>query len=103
MAFTVAVDRTALIGRSAHRGNCSAINRRTRVASICTSSACILCAPILSATVDRHDVVLVGERLAVPAVPALLQAQPGDLGHEVELGRPCVSLDYRIQLHARAR
>ena len=59
--------------------------------------------PIISATVDRYDVVLAGERLAVPTVPTLLQAQPGDPRHEVELGRPCVSLDDRIQLHAGAR
>jgi hypothetical protein len=58
--------------------------------------------PIISAPVDRHDVVLAGERLAVPAVPTLLQAQPGDPRHEVELGRPCVSGDDRIQAHARA-
>src|SRR5215210_8859457 len=56
-----------------------------------------------SPSVDRHDVLLAGERFAVPAVPTLLQAQPGDPCHEVELGRPGVSLDDRIQAHARAR
>src|SRR5215207_2081755 len=59
--------------------------------------------PIISASVGRHDVALTSERFAVPAVPTLLQAQPGDPRHEVELGRPCVSLHDRIQLHARAR
>ena len=58
--------------------------------------------PIISASVDRHDVVLAGEPFAVPAVPALHQAQPGDPRHEVEFGRPCVALDDRIQAHPRA-
>src|SRR5918994_3381385 len=58
---------------------------------------------IISAAVERHDVVPVGERLAVPAVPALFEAQPGDPRHEVEFGRPGVSLDDRVQPHARVR
>src|SRR5215203_3194121 len=57
---------------------------------------------IISASVDRHDVVLASERFPVPAVPAFHQAQPGDPRHEVEFGRPCVALDDRIQAHPRA-
>src|SRR5215210_984442 len=55
-----------------------------------------------SASVDRDYVVFAGERFAVPTVPTFLQAQAGDSCHEVELGRPGVSLDDGIQAHARA-
>src|SRR5215475_12560997 len=41
MAFTVPVDRTALTGRPASRGNWTATNRRTSAASMPTSPSCI--------------------------------------------------------------
>src|SRR4051812_6047717 len=38
---------------------------------------------------------LVGERRAVPVLPAVTQPQAGDAGHEVELGGPHVAEGHR--------
>ena len=55
-----------------------------------------------SASVDGHVRAAAGvERLSVPAAPTALQAQARDPRHEIELARPCVPLDDRIQTHAR--
>src|SRR5207253_262697 len=40
--FTVPLAASGRIGSSDHWGNCEAIRRRTSMASVCTSSACIL-------------------------------------------------------------
>ncbi len=56
-----------------------------------------------SASADGYNVAVRGERFPVPAAPPLLQTQPGDPCHEVELARPRVPLRHREQTHALAR
>src|SRR5438067_13618954 len=57
-----------------------------------------------SASVDGHVCAAGGgEGFAVPAGPPVLQAQPGDPRHQIELARPGVPRDDRVQAHALAR
>jgi hypothetical protein len=48
-------------------------------------------------------VALGGERLALPAGPTLLELHAGELGHQVELGRPDVAERDRAKLNRTAR
>jgi hypothetical protein len=50
------------MGRCAHCGNCAASNRRTRAASVCTSSSCILRAVISTFHVVSLTPALPGRR-----------------------------------------
>src|SRR5215203_1176480 len=61
-------------------------------------------ADVPSALIYRHvPLAHGGERLLFPAAPAVLQAQPRDARHQIELARPGVAGHDRLQTHARAR
>ena len=92
--------------RSAGRptaGAARASRRRTRSASVSTSSACILTGGTGGGR--RSGRLLVhgdlaravrGERRPVPARPAVPEPEPGEPGHQVELGRPDVAVGRRV-------
>src|SRR5829696_3411516 len=57
-----------------------------------------------SASVDGNAITASGgERFSVPTSPALLQPQPGDPRHEIELARPRIPGDDWIQAYALSR
>src|SRR5215203_4492048 len=60
-------------------------------------------ADVPSAPIYRHvPLARAGERLAFPAAPAVLQAQPRDARHQIELARPGVPGHDRLQTHPLA-
>src|SRR5215217_7392325 len=61
-------------------------------------------ADVPSAPIYRHvPPARAGERLVFPAAPAVLEAQPRDARHQIELARPRVPGDDRRDSHPGAR